>query len=136
MTTPRRKVAAKSERFVATWHKRPWLTLSTIATAVAILASIGPMALAALHYFTTHEEFVTHQKHDESKDAWAAVQLARIEATQARNRVNDCNIQKASGKPMSLIEASACATYGDEYNAAVKRFDDARTEAMATTKEK
>lgn len=124
-----------SDRITEAWHRRPAITLATVATSVAILSAIGPVALAGLHYFTTHQEFVSHQRHDESKDAWTSVQLIRLEAVATRNRVNDCDIQKEAGKAITRLEREACTTYREEYESATKRLEAARQEAIATTKE-
>lgn len=134
MTAKKAQARVPSSRITDTWHRRPWLTLTTLGTAVAILSAVGPAILAGVHYFTTHGEFVQHQLHDESKDAWNSVQLIRLETVQARNRVNDCDIRREQTK-MTDLERSACATYRAEYESAVKSFEAAQSAAMATTKE-
>lgn len=68
--------------------------------------------------------------------AWLAVGQARIDWTLARNRINDCNTRKNSGKPLGVVEINACRDYQVEYDAAVKRFEKAQEEAQAASRGK
>ena len=136
--TARKKTQPRSPsaRITETWHRRPWLTLTTIGTAVAILSAVGPVVVATLHYFTTHAEFVAHQQHDEAKDAWSAVRQAESDAINRRNRVNDCNVLREKKGALSPLERAVCLQYDDDLRDAQAALVKLKAEALLTTKEK
>lgn len=53
----------------------------------------------------------------------------------ARNRVNDCNIQRQGGRPMSGLEMNACFQYDSDYAEAKRRYEEAATQAQKTWRE-
>lgn len=139
--TARKRTAAKrvahhpAERMTEAWNLHPKVTIASIVAALTIITSIAPALIWGVHYFATHEELAQHQRHDESKDAWASLQALRQETLVHRNRVNDCDVAKEQHKTMSPLERQACAQYASDLVDATKRFEEARTAAMATTKE-
>jgi hypothetical protein len=105
--------------------------------AVALVTTLGLAAsgvLWILSHLQTVEDAKAHAANDDRRAAWATFGQADLKALVLRNRVNDCAVKTAKAETMTNLEQVACKQYNDEYDQAMKRVEDARHEAMATTK--
>jgi hypothetical protein len=139
----KRAALVTPERMAQAWHSYPKLTLATIGAVIAILTSIAPFVTAWLGDFVRRPEFNLYKsevldtfKYQAGKDAWRDVRAIRMEATVARNRVNDCDLLKERQTTLSPLERATCAQYLQEMNDANRRLIEAQATARAaTTKE-
>lgn len=140
---------AMHTRITRAWYEHPIAVLGSIASAVGIMAAIGPVILFAIHYFASADDLAAHKQSDARATLWNTVQATKTDkalidnkAVALRNRVNDCNIARVK-KQMSPLETQACNQYDvelgsaqEEFRIADKRLEDARTVAKEAGKEK
>jgi hypothetical protein len=131
---PRR--AAMHERLARAWYEHPIAVITSIFALLAAAAGASPLILGALNYYQTTADADKHKAHDEQVAAWQSVQMLRMEATVARNRVNDCNVRREQKLSLTPIERAACLQYEQDFGSANTRLADAQRRAMETTKEK
>ena len=137
MTAKKAKLGSSThDRLAHAWHERPLAVLGAIATVVTILAGVGPVTTALFGYYATQADLIEHKESDALAAARQAVRDWRIEATLARNRVNDCDIIKDRGKAQSDLERRACAQYREELSVAQQRYYKARETVAELNKEK
>lgn len=124
------------ERMLAAFHHYPKLTLTGLATIIGIITAIGPFVLTWYNDFVRHAEFNDYKTSTLRSDLWRDVRASQVEATLARNRLNDCNLLRERKQGLTALEKAVCKQYEDELDAANKRINVARDAAMALSKEK
>lgn len=110
----------------------PWLTLSTIATAVALLGALAGAAGFVVNYFETSSEARDADRRNAARDAWTAYGVADLRRILARNRVWECDAkeQRQATEPMVAAERVACNQYRRDFDAAESRANQLFNDAM------
>jgi hypothetical protein len=119
------------EGLMSLWHRHPKMTLATVATIITILTSIAPFVSAWINDFIRRVEFNEYKTQALRDDRWRDVRAYRIEATMARNRLNDCNILKQNKHVLSSLERAVCDQYEQDMNDANHKLMEAQSKAMA-----
>lgn len=113
----------------------PWLTLSTVATAVAILSAAIPGIWWVAAQIQTTGAAKDEAMRNAKRDAWAAYSIARLESVMLRNRVNECD-ERTAARRLSPVETASCEQYRREFADASRRATDLQKEAMALGKDR
>lgn len=118
-------------------RQRPWLSMASVATTVAIITAVAPGIFWVKSYFQTADEAKEESIRNARRDAWMRWNLLDIRSTLARNRVWECDAkkQKQHIEPMVPIEIVNCNQYTRDYDAAERRAIEAYNEAMKLGKE-
>lgn len=135
-----RQPLVTSERMVQAWHTHPKLTLATVGAVIAILTSIAPFVTTWYSDFVRHAEFNAYKEDNQRifrsqdvKDMWRDVRAFRMEATVARNRVNDCNVMKERQRGLTQLERAVCDQYAQDLADANRRAVEAQAAAAAAS---
>ena len=133
-----------SARLTATWHNHPLFTLGTIVSLFTLITLGSPWINSAFHYFETADEakqreaslralIANDERERKRENAWARVQSIKNSQIALRNRVNDCDIKKDKRDTMTPLERQACKQYQDEFDDAVRQFNQAQKDALDLT---
>lgn len=112
------------------WHERARATITqhpiTIGAAASFVVAIYPLVQWVDAHYQTRADAVRAM-------AWTQKALADQQVLVLRNRVNDCGVRREQGGAMTPIEKAACQQYDDEFQAAVRRADEALRAAKAAS---
>jgi len=114
-------------------RSHPFLTLTSIAAIVTILAVVIPSMFWLAAQFQTSSKAEAADQRNMRRDAWAAYNIARLEALLLRNRVNECD-EKTAARRLSPPELASCQQYRREFDDATKRANDLLLDAKALGK--